>query len=220
MQAKRWLPVLIGVLVAATDVTAAESFWKDAKVSETAFTTTEAMPTRTFKKYDIITVVITEDSKASGRGTLDRSKEMSKAFKVNDWARIANRKGGRTLRPALTEDGVKIVPTWDLEYEEDDAREGTIGRQDKFEARVAAVVKDVKPNGNLVIEAKSLIFLQNEKREITLTGIVRAEDVRPNNSVPSYCIAMAEIRYKTQGPASDGARRGWLTKVFDFVNPF
>ncbi|HUV38238.1 MAG TPA: flagellar basal body L-ring protein FlgH [Planctomycetota bacterium] len=220
MSGRQGLAALAAVLLAVTRTWAGEAFWQDARVSETAFTTTRAMPTRSFKKYDIITVVITEDSKASGKGNLERSKDMSKSFAVNDWARLVKRNGGYTLRPALTEDGTKIVPTWDLEYAEDDSREGTIGRQDKFTARVAAVVRDVKPNGNLVIEAQSLIYLQRERREITLTGMVRSEDVRPDNTVPSYCIAMAEIRYVTEGPASDGARRGWLTAVFDFINPF
>ena len=68
--------------------------------------------------------------------------------------------------------------------------------------------------------SESIIHLQKEERVITLTGIVRSEDVRVDNTVPSYCIAMAQINYQTQGPASDGARRGWLTAVFDFINPF
>jgi flagellar L-ring protein precursor FlgH len=216
---KRTVLTLAAALL-ALEACAQDAFWQGAKVGEASYVTTRAVPTRTFKKYDIITVLIVEQAKASGEGTLERSRSLEKKFTINEWARLTRRNGGYTLRPALTEDGVKITPTWDLEYEDADDREGVIDRKDKLEARVAAVIVDVKPNGNLVIEAKSVTLLNKETRNITLTGMVRAEDVRPDNTVPSYCIAMAEIRYETTGPASDGARRGWLTSIFDFINPF
>ena len=220
MRMRHVATVCLAAAIGVGTATADEAFWKNAKVSESAYTSTRSMPTRTFKKYDIITVIISEQSTASGQGTLDRSKSMSKSFKINDWSRLTKSGSGLTLRPALVDGATKVVPTWDLEYEEEDEREGNIGRKDKFTAKVAALIKDVKPNGNLVIEAQSIIHLQKEERVITLTGMVRSEDVRADNTVPSYCIAMAQIDYKTKGPASDGAKRGWLTAVFDFINPF
>jgi flagellar L-ring protein precursor FlgH len=208
------------VTLLAAEACAQDAFWQNAKVGESSFTTTHATPTRTFKKYDIITVLIVEAASGSGEGTLERNKEVAKKFTINDWARLTKRNGGYTLRPALRDGTTTYQPSFDIEYESEDDREGIIDRADTLQARVAAVVMDVKPNGNLVIQAKSLTKLNKEVRNITLTGMVRSEDVRPDNTVPSYCIAMAEIKYETSGPASDGARRGWLTSIFDFINPF
>ncbi len=220
MRGRYLLTTLVATLLLVEAASAAESFWADAKVSESSYLLVKPMPTRTFKKHDIITVIITESAKASGEGTLDRTRQMEKNFKINKWFRLQKQGDGLTFRRALMDGSTAITPEWDLEYGDSDSREGTIEREDKFETRVAAVVRDVKPNGNLLIEAQTVTWLNGEKRVISLTGTIRPEDVRPNNTVPSYCVAFARIHYDTKGPASDGARRGWLTKLFDFINPF
>ena len=174
-----------------------------------------------FKKNDIITIIVTEVSKASGGGDLERERDYESDFTINAWMRLVEKSGGgHTLRPALMENGSQVKPKIDFEGGMKDSYSGSIKRQDKMEARIAAIVRDVKPNGNLVVEATREVVLNREKVNITLSGIVRAEDVRVDNTVPSYNIAMAKIDYHTTGPASDGARRGWLTKIFDFVRPF
>lgn len=220
MSTRYWLTLLMTAVLLVETTWAGESFWADAKVSESSYITVKPMPTRTFKKHDIITVIITEKAKASGEGTLDRARDMSKSLKVNKWFRLVMQGDGLTLRQALMDGDTAITPEWDIEYSDQDAREGTIEREDKFETSVAAVVRDVKPNGNLLIEAQSVTWLNGEKRVISLTGMIRPEDVRANNTVPSSCVAFAQIHYDTGGPASDGARRGWLTRIFDFINPF
>ena len=197
------------------------SFWDDAKVSQTSAILTVRQPNRVFHKEDIITIIVTEVSKASGAGDLERERDFEHDFAINSWMRLVNKGGGSfTLRPALSDDGTTIKPKLDFEGGMKDAFSGAIKRQYKMEARIAAIVRDVKPNGNLVIEATRMVELNKEKVNITLSGVVRAEDVRADNTVPSYNVAMADIKYKTNGPASDGAKRGWLTRIIDLVRPF
>ena len=214
-----WICVAFGVLFSIGAEGLAESFWKDAKVSKTSSISISEGATRVFKKHDIITVIVSEASKASGTGTLERDKEISKNMKIDSWYRLI-REGKGTFREGLTDNGEAIKPEWKLSYQEADDREGTIERSDKMETRIAAIVRDVKPNGNLVIEARSTTEVNKEVRTISVSGIVRAEDIRPDNTIPSYNVAYSEIRYTTKGPASDGAKRGWLTAIFDFINPF
>jgi flagellar L-ring protein precursor FlgH len=199
-----------------------KSFWSDAKVADSSYLTLSAAPVKLFKKNDIITVIITEAAKASGSGTLDRKRDLKHDFKINSWFEL-HRNANNHLKlnqDLVDEQGNKIVPEWSTNYQDEEKRSGDIERQDKIETRIAAVVRDVKPNGSLVIEASSVTVLNEERRTVTLSGMVRAEDIRPDNTVPSYSIAFSEIHYETKGPASDGARRGWLTAIFDFINPF
>lgn len=197
------------------------SFWTDARVSESSYIVVAPRPPRAFRPNDIITIIVSEVSKASGSGNLARDREFQHNFAVNSWFRIVNQgDGSLTLRPALMDNGKQITPKMNFQGGMKDDLDGSIDRQDKMEARIAAVVRDVKPNGNLVVEATRAVELNHEKATITLTGMVRAEDVRPDNTVPSYNIAFADIHYNTDGPASDGARRGWLTTIIDFIRPF
>ena len=220
MRSRTMILTVGALLLTAAGVTATESFWSETKTSESSCIQITPLLGKAFKKYDIITVVISESAKASGSGTLDRSMTMDKSAQINEFFRISGGKGGSLLVPALQKDGTSLTPKWSVEGESSDARDGSITRQDKFETRLAAIIREVKPNGNLVIEARTVTTVNDERREISLSGMIQPKDIRAGNTIPSYCIAFAEINYNTDGPASDGARRGWLTKIWDFISPF
>jgi flagellar L-ring protein precursor FlgH len=50
---------------------------------------------------------------------------------------------------------------------------------------------------------------------IRIQGIVRTADVLPDNSVPSYKIANAQISYGGVGALADANRMGWLSRFFN-----
>ena len=97
---------------------------------------------------------------------------------------------------------------------------GSNDRTDLLRTRLAAEIVDRKPNGNLVIEAKHTFTKQRETTTITLSGTIRPQDVLPDNSVYSFYIADADIRYDSTGPVTDASKRGWLTKIVDKIWPF
>ena len=98
--------------------------------------------------------------------------------------------------------------------------EGTAGREDTLRTRLAAEIVEIKPNGTLVIEARSRVAKSREKTVITLTGLVRPQDVAPDNVVYSYNIADLDINYESSGPVTDANRRGWFLKFLNKVWPF
>ena len=88
----------------------------------------------------------------------------------------------------------------------------------KFE--IAASVADIRPNGNLVLEAHRVIRVNDETWEYSLSGICRKEDVGPGLVVFSRDIAELSVQKRERGHVRDGYRRGWFTRWFDTLQPF
>lgn len=82
---------------------------------------------------------------------------------------------------------------------------------------VSAEVVEVLPNGNLVIEARRSVVVNNETQTIVLSGIVRPRDITRNNIVPSTKIASSQIRYEGKGPIARRQKPGILNKIFDWI---
>ena len=78
---------------------------------------------------------------------------------------------------------------------------------------------DIRPNGNLVIEARRTIQNNDETWEQCLTGTVRREDVTPDNKVLSEDIAELRIHKRESGQVRDAYRRGWLVRFFEKWQP-
>ncbi len=98
--------------------------------------------------------------------------------------------------------------------------EGKNNRDGELEAYVTARVVQVLPNGNLRIFGKQEIRVNNETQYITLSGIIRPEDIDTNNEIQSAYVADARIAYSGKGVIADKQRPGWLMRVVDNAWPF
>jgi len=97
---------------------------------------------------------------------------------------------------------------------------GKINNSERMTARIAVKVVDVLPNGNMIIEGRRETTVSGEKQEAILRGTVRGEDVTANNTVFSYNVADASIKFTGKGTISDNQRKGWLLRVWEKVTPF
>lgn len=94
---------------------------------------------------------------------------------------------------------------------------GSTSQSGRLTARVTVTVKQVLPNGNMVIEGVRMIKVNKEEQQITFTGIVREDDVRADNTVLSERVAEARITNLGKGLAADRQRRGILTRILDWL---
>ncbi len=98
--------------------------------------------------------------------------------------------------------------------------QGTINRNDQLLTNVAAVVTQLLPNGNMVIEGKQEIRLNNEVRELIIAGVVRPEDIASDNAIELPKIAEARVAYGGRGTLTNIQTERWGQQVVDVVLPF
>lgn len=99
--------------------------------------------------------------------------------------------------------------------------EGESDQSNSLSGTITAVVADVLPNGLLLVQGEKWFQLNRGEEYVRVSGLVRAEDVGPDNSVSSRRLADARIAYSGTGELADANKPGWLTRFFiGVVNPF
>jgi flagellar L-ring protein precursor FlgH len=162
---------------------------------------------------DILTVKVTITDKA------EFDNETTRKRTGTDSSAVGGLPGyllGKTVLP-------KSVASSDLiDNESTSSHTGTgkAARSETLETNLAAVVTQILPNGNLVVEGRQEVRVNFEKRELIVAGIIRPEDVAADNTIESTKIAEARISYGGKGQLTDMQQPRYGQQVLDVMLPF
>lgn len=196
--------VLAGVLAAGPG--RADSLWKD----DTAKPLTADRRARAVG--DILTILVEENSSSTKDNTTSTAKKSGLDASIASFLYAPAASG------LLTKGGKMPAIKMDSSSSFDGG--GKVANSEKITGRIAVTVVDVLPNGNLIVEGTRRTKFANESLDAVLRGTVRGEDVTAANTVFSYNIADANIRYISKGTVSDSQKKGWFNRAWDKVTPF
>jgi flagellar L-ring protein precursor FlgH len=163
---------------------------------------------------DIITVNIEIDDKAELSNSSNRTRESSTSAGVSNFFGL-EQTIGQLFNSAF--DPSNMISA---DAESEHRGDGAINREEKIELTVAAVIVDRLPNGNLVIAGRQEVRINAELRELTVSGVIRPEDVTANNTINHTQIAEARISYGGRGSISAVQRPNWGQRIGDAITPW
>jgi flagellar L-ring protein precursor FlgH len=164
--------------------------------------------------HDLVTIVVREDKRFQTDSKLKSEKDWTIDAELSKWFRLDTR--DHLVGQAFADP----TPGIGFDLQNDYEGKGKVDRQDVLTLRIQAEVIDVKPNGNLVLEARKRITVDEDDQIATLTGVCRGEDITAQNTVLSTQVADLVVDVRHTGAARDAARRGWLMRGFDLLRPF
>lgn len=162
---------------------------------------------------DIVTVVVSEEATASSQAKTDASRSHNQSAGVLSLPFVSGQLATRGID--LTTTGLANTTS-----NRDFAGDAKTDRSDSLNASIAAVVKQVLPNGLLVIEGQREVVVNYEKQMLVISGIVRTEDISAQNTIPSSKIAEARIAYAGRGIVDENQQPQYGVRWLDKILPF
>jgi flagellar L-ring protein precursor FlgH len=178
----------------------ARSFFKDQRAS---------------KIGDIVTVMIDISDKAELSNQTTRTRTSEESANMSNLLGLED-----TIAQKLLPGGFSPDAALDLGADSTASGQGSVNRKEKVELTVAAVVTQILPNGNLVIQGHQEVRINFELRELSVSGIVRPEDISFMNEIKHSQIAEARISYGGRGQLTDVQQPRYGQQIVDILFPF
>lgn len=170
---------------------------------------------RASKVGDIITVKVSAKDNALMENEMEQNRDDNKdSMGINAFA------GYEAYLDDYLPNGVKPSALFDVVSNREISGDGKIDRKEKIEMTMAAVVTQVLPNGNLVIEGTQEIRVSYELRKLTVRGIIRRADITSDNTIESSKIAELRVSYGGQGVITDVQQPRYGRQILDIIAPF
>jgi flagellar L-ring protein FlgH len=163
---------------------------------------------------DILTVVVDIQDRAELDNSTERKRDTSDSVDIPSIYGLQ-----KNIRGMLNQES-EGDPLIDLGSSTNSKGEGKIGRQEKIATKVAAVVTQVMPNGNMAVLGSQEIRVNSEIRQLNVQGIVRPEDISSDNTVAIEQLAEARVSYGGQGDITRIQQPRVGQQVLDILSPF
>jgi len=162
---------------------------------------------------DIVTVLIDIDDRAKLNNTSQRSREASEDASLQALFGLED-----IATDAINE--LELTPAVQGSSRSRSRGSGDIDRKEQIRLRIAAVVIDVLPNGNLAISGRQEVLVNYEMRDLRVAGVIRPMDINAANEIGYKDIAEARIAYGGRGMISDVQQPRYGQQVYDIVMPW
>ena len=152
---------------------------------------------------DLVTILLVERTQARKSATADAARDSNTAITLPDAPPFSS------VPPGLMSGGSKQAFKG----------AGSAAQDNQLSGELTVTVAQVLPGGVLRVAGEKRLTLNRGEEQVQLTGLVRIDDLGPDNSVPSTRVADARIRYSGTGQVADQSRQGWLARFFTKVVP-
>lgn len=169
---------------------------------------------RARRRGDIVTVLIDIDDRARLDNSTERTRDNGETAQIPAFG------GFERLLADVLPNGANPAQLVDLSSGSTVRGEGSVDRRENVELTIAAIVTEVLPNGNLVIAGKQEVRVNNEVRELTVTGVIRPEDISNANRITHSQIAEARVSYGGRGHITDVQQARYGQQLYDILFPF
>ncbi len=171
---------------------------------------------------DLVTINVVESLSGSGKADTNSSREstldfeLTKFLGMNKDFNLHNVIGLKDL----FKDGNVFDPSIATTSKSKHKGAGDTNREGTLVATVTAKVIEVMPNGNLVLEGRKELTINDEKQILVLSGMVRPDDISSDNTIVSSKIADAQVYYVGDGVIQEKQSPGWMVRTLDYIWPF
>ena len=179
-----------------------------------SWTRPRPVPVRQIRLHDIVSIRVDELARMQADGEVERRKNMSFNSVLLNWLTLNGFR--QAINDPQTNGDQQIQGTLDQLIRS----ENEIGSSERLTFNIAARVVDIRPNGNIVLEAHKEVRNNNEIWRASLTGICRQDDIGLDNVILTRHLVDLRIHKYESGHVRDSVRRGWLTKLLDRFSPF
>jgi len=160
---------------------------------------------------DIVTVLVNMTDSANLKNVTSANRDSAES------AGMPNFFGMEKLLPKTIVDPSKLLS---ISSGNNNNGTGQIQRNEAVTLRLAGVITQVLPNGNLVVAARQEFRVNSELRELQVSGVIRPQDIASDNTVQHDRMAEARISYGGRGQLMDVQKPRWGQQVMDVLLPF
>jgi flagellar L-ring protein precursor FlgH len=160
---------------------------------------------RQWRVGDVITIVLNEATQASRNSSLITERKASNDALSSSWT-----------NSLLSPNGFWGDVRGDINLNQAEIGSegvGTAAQANALSGVITAMVSEVMPNGNLIVEGRKQLSLTEGAEFIQVRGVVRTRDIQPDNTISSVRMAQAQISYRGTGNLAESTQPGWITQL-------
>jgi len=163
---------------------------------------------------DILTVLVTINDQAQLQNETKRSRANSDSAGITNFFGFESHL--QNWLPKAVDPASLVGDTSALSND----GKGSVARQEQINIQLAATIVQVLPNGNLVVQGKQQVTVNFDLRELTISGVIRPQDIDSTNSISYNKIAEARVAYGGKGEIQDVQQPRYGDQLLDILMPF